>query len=50
MGFWVEFAVEEALAVVQAFVATQHNLSPQQQADGAALVAAAQKFLADFAS
>jgi len=50
MGFWIEFAIEEALGVVEAFLATQQNLTPRQKADGEALVAATQQFLADFAS
>ena len=48
MGFWVTFAIEEAITVVEALLASDKSLTPQQLADGEALLAAAQKFVGDF--
>jgi hypothetical protein len=48
MSFWVQFAINEMLAVLVAWLETTKTLSTMQQADGTALIAAAQKFIADF--
>lgn len=48
MSFWLEFALEEGLDLLEAFLTAEGKLTPQQQTDGAALAAAIQKFIGDF--
>jgi len=45
MNFWLRLAIQESITVVSAYLA---QLTPQQAADGQALIAAAEKFLGDF--
>jgi hypothetical protein len=47
LSFWVQFAIMEAITVVDMFIA-RSNLTDTQKQDGLALVSAAQKFLNDF--
>ena len=47
LSFWVQFAIAEAITVVETLIASS-KLTPQQKTDGEALIQAAQKFIGDF--
>jgi len=48
LSFWIQFAIQEALSVLAAYLQTTAGLTDQQKADGEAFIAAGQKFLGDF--
>ena len=48
MNFWVRFAIMQALSVVTAWLATEKNLTNQQQSDLNALILAGERVLGDF--
>lgn len=49
MGFWVQFAIQEALSVVAAFIQSTPALTPAQKAAGEQLLIAGEQFVASFA-
>lgn len=50
MGFWLQFSIQEALAVAGAFIGSTSNLTPAQKAAGQNFIIAGEAFVASFAA
>lgn len=49
MGFWVQFAIQEALSIVGAFIQSTPALTPEQKAAGQQFLIAGEQLVASFA-